>query len=479
MRMWVVAGLVVVLGCGGPEDMRDADVGVDGGGVPDTGFDPGCHWDCFGRYACEGGVVVRYAHAPVPCSEWTGRCPLYPGNADVCLDGCVEGASAPTAEALCSENQPHSVGDPCRSDDDCQPGGSEPDGFGGTRPIMLWCEVPEGESSGLCARLSPEVCNGVDDDGDGESDEDCLAHPRLLGEGALPGIAGRVVIAARRIGVVSGFAGEEHITVHDETGALIGEVTEALADYQDLATDGEDLFVLLHDNYASSGEVLVLGDDASVARRIALRDVPATRYLRLRPFGGEWLLYSFEGPLSRHTADGARIDGTTLETADLEVAPIDGGLLALATFGGTPYAARVTIPLTAIGRPDRASVMNPSRLVTIGDVILCEAWDPGARLVRFDAASGLELERRPLGELPRPETPLPLTHAGDAAALSWRDGDVLRTLLFDASGTEVGRTELDITGVDGLRLFGGEMVGGARVVAAGASTIWVLAPADR
>ena len=43
------------------------------------GDDPGCHWDCFGYYACEGARVVRYTNAPVPCSEWTGRCPLTPG----------------------------------------------------------------------------------------------------------------------------------------------------------------------------------------------------------------------------------------------------------------------------------------------------------------------------------------------------------------------------------------------------------------
>ena len=133
---------------------------------------------------------------------------------------------------------------------------------------------------------------------------------------------------------------------------------------------------------------------------------------------------------------------------DLEVAPVDGGLLAVATFSGVPYATRVPIPLTAITRPDTANLVDASRLVTVGDVILCAAWDPGARLVRFDAASGLELERRRVGDLPVAE-PLPLTRAGDAAALSWRDGNVLRTLLFDASGNEVGRTELDITGIEG------------------------------
>jgi len=122
--------------------------------------------------------------------------------------------------------------------------------------------------------------------------------------------------------------------------------------------------------------------------------------------------------------------------------------------------------------------VDASRLVTVGDVILCAAWDPGARLVRFDAASGLELERRRVGELPVAE-PLPLTRAGDAAALSWRDGNVLRTLLFDASGNEVGRTELDITGIEGGRLTGGEMAAGARVIAIGASSFAVIAPADR
>lgn len=479
--MWNVAWVVLMVGCGGPDDMPDGEVGLDAGidTAIDTGIDPGCHWDCFGRYACEEGTVVRYAHAPVPCAEWTGRCPLYPGNADVCVDGCVEGASGPTPEALCNENQPHVVGDPCETDDDCQPSGSEPDGFGGTRPIVLRCDVPEGESSGMCVRVAPETCNAVDDDGDGEIDEDCAATPGLLGRGTLRGIGGRFVVASTRIGVVSGFAGEEFITVHDETGARVGEVEVDLTDFQDLATDGTDLLVLLYEHYASSAEILVLGDDGSVVRRIPLTDVPAVRYLHLRPFGGQWLLHSFEGPMSRHAAGGARIDGTGLEGwPDLDVAPIDGGLLAVATFSGVPYATRVPIPLTTVARPDTANLVNASRLVTLDDVILCAAWDPGARLVRFDAASGLELERRWVGELPVAER-LPLTRAGDAAALSWRDGTVLRTLLLDASGNELGRTELDIPGLESGPLVGGEMVGGARVIATGASSFSVLAPADR
>src|SRR5262245_19647565 len=57
-----------------------------GGSGTDASNDPNCHWDCFGAIECRGGKATAWAHAPVPCSEWTGQCP----HVDVtCAAGCA------------------------------------------------------------------------------------------------------------------------------------------------------------------------------------------------------------------------------------------------------------------------------------------------------------------------------------------------------------------------------------------------------
>ena len=470
--LWVV---LLVAGCDagpGPDAGRDA-------GRPDAGrdaFDPSCHFDCFGYYACEGGVILRYANTPVPCEHWMGRCPSYPDPSATCLEGCREGARGPTAEMVCNENQPHAVGDPCASDADCQPTGSEPDGFGGYRPIVLTCGM-----GGTCQRVFPELCNAVDDDGDGSIDEDCLARPRRIGSGAIPGPGARFVLGRERIGVISGYVGESRLTLFDESGAVVGTIDAGLASFQDLTTDGRDLVVLLHAPYASSAELLVIGSDAAIARRVTLRDVIAERYVRVLRFGAEWLVYD-GGSVSRHRADGARIDTAPLTTwPNLESAPIDGGLLLVASYEGVFEPLRLRTPLAILLPPYMPEELRMgSRLIALEGAILGVGSNDyaGTRLVRYDAVTGLELERLGIGHLPA-LAPLPLTHAGDAAALSWRDGDVLRTQLFDAGGVEVGRTELDLAGVEGVHLVAGEMAGGARIIAIGDTTFTVLAPAER
>lgn len=466
--------LALMVGCGGdpggPDARVDARVARDGG--PDV--DPYCHWDCFGGYACEGGVVLRYAATPVPCPAWTGRCPSYPEPVSPCMEGCREGAFGTTAEMVCEENQPHAPGDPCATDGDCQPPGMELDGFGGSRTITLVCGA-----SGTCERVPYEDCNGVDDDGDGATDEDCFASPGPIVCAPLLGPPGWAVVGTDRIGLLTGYSGEEALTLVDPSGEATGTFVEP--DLRQVTTNGHDIVAVRYVAYATTAELVVLGPDAAVRVRVILRDVIPERSIRVLPFGDEWLVYD-GGRISRHTASGARIDFATLEVyPSLSVAPIDGGLLLVESYLGAFTPKILRVPLEVVDPPYvPGELRQATRLIALGTTILgtgASDYD-GTFLIRYDAATGLELERLRIGHLTTLDPPA-FTRAGDAVAYSYRDGDVLRTRLFDASGTEVGRTLLDVVGVEHGAPYAGEMAVGPRIVSVGETTFCILAPAER
>ena len=144
---------------GGRADALDgglSDPDVDGGraGALDGGLsgldvDHSCHWDCFYDRRCVDGEVIEQFHAPVPCSAWTGSCPSF--VAGVCAEGCSDrlpsGArrDAPWT-VYCEEGEQKIVGDPCASDEDCQP----PAPVDGERQYLA-CDA----TTGTCSATEP------------------------------------------------------------------------------------------------------------------------------------------------------------------------------------------------------------------------------------------------------------------------------------------------------------------------------------
>lgn len=138
-------------------DVGPPDVGPQDVGAPDT-YDPFCHWDCFGGLECEDGVVYEHEAAPVPCDEWTGRCPRY--AVGTCPDGCGDRRPSGSAdwERYCEGMEERLAGDPCASDDDCHP----PAPSGAMRRYLA-CDV----DAGACVAIDPPThpvvaCGDVD-----------------------------------------------------------------------------------------------------------------------------------------------------------------------------------------------------------------------------------------------------------------------------------------------------------------------------
>jgi hypothetical protein len=179
MRRWASVALVMAVlcvSCDEDDDPGDASVdafgvdagrvdafGVDAGpidpsvdtgppGRPDT-FDPSCHYDCFFGVTCIDGVVWEQAHAPVPCWRWTGMCPRFERGR--CTEGCSD--RVPTVTFLreadwtlwCEETEASRPGDPCTTDDDCQP----PEGFEPSGRNYLACDA----ASSMCVSIDPPV----------------------------------------------------------------------------------------------------------------------------------------------------------------------------------------------------------------------------------------------------------------------------------------------------------------------------------
>lgn len=139
-------------GPAGTPDTFDPSVDTGPPGRPDT-FDPSCHYDCFFGVTCIDGVVWEQIHAPVPCASWTGMCPRRE------LGRCTEGCSdrVPTVTFLreadwtlwCEETEASRPGDPCTTDDECQP----PQGFEPSGRNYLACDA----ASSMCVSIDPPV----------------------------------------------------------------------------------------------------------------------------------------------------------------------------------------------------------------------------------------------------------------------------------------------------------------------------------
>jgi hypothetical protein len=158
-----IAGTTGEAGAGSTAGSSGASGGMSGGA---GGFQPGCHIDCFGGSYCSNGAVVRVFGVAVECGS--GGCPAR-GPFYTCRVGCTtrsmpENPSCPNA--LCTENAPKLVGDPCATDDDCRPTVARLVG-GVMRNLYLACD----RSTGTCvARAEPscaERCRSDDECPDG------------------------------------------------------------------------------------------------------------------------------------------------------------------------------------------------------------------------------------------------------------------------------------------------------------------------
>jgi hypothetical protein len=157
----------VLAGCnGGGGDLPDGGAvdadsdGIDADAAIDARSDADeyCHYDCFGAQTCADGVVTSWAHTPVPCEKWDEECPHF--ESYVCERGCwtdmIEtGDPEVDPGALCEENRPKQVGDPCVDDSYCLPEvATVVDGT--VVNVYLQCDLELGE---CVAREAPVVAD--------------------------------------------------------------------------------------------------------------------------------------------------------------------------------------------------------------------------------------------------------------------------------------------------------------------------------
>ena len=126
----------------------DPDGGLDADPDADPNADPNCHFDCFGALECRDGKAIAWAHTPVPCWAWTGRCPR---TEVTCAGGCalefyddrVVEYGRQTLDglrALCAETPLAAVGDRC-DESGCVPVRAATAEDGTARLTYLACEL--------------------------------------------------------------------------------------------------------------------------------------------------------------------------------------------------------------------------------------------------------------------------------------------------------------------------------------------------
>jgi hypothetical protein len=110
-------------------------------------------------------------HAPIPCSQYEGSCPVV--TAYTCEKGCRRDvaridSSRALAPDMCEENRPKRAGDPCADERDCRPQIADVPWDGPITHVYLRCDL----DAGRCVDRPPpppipdflESCGiGVDD----------------------------------------------------------------------------------------------------------------------------------------------------------------------------------------------------------------------------------------------------------------------------------------------------------------------------
>ena len=503
--MWL--GVVLgVTGCDPEPGSTDGavDSGVDAsddgaldGGIVDRADLSGCHYDCFGGFFCRDGSVYQETPAPIGCRDWTGACPSLLRTDVVCARGCREFAYGRLPEEVCEENVPKDVGSPCTAPEHCTPGRTVPDGFGGNAPLALDCDT----TTSLCVLGVAELCNGIDDDGDGTTDEDCTITARIVADVSSPprSSASDVAFSSDRIALL-------RRTMIDTSGPgvaleIVSPDGVALTSHTDLLyaqgveREPGGWVLLRHDGRGIVDELVRLRDDATRIV-VPLTDATRSRYAALVPFGTSYLVLGLtelsDGiTLSLHDGTtGARTaTGVLMTTPDFGIhhAPLGADVLIVSASFRIPIDAfRITPPL-AVTMP---TPTTPSRRGRIGGLTILAARyyavvedASGAHVLgAFDSVTGEWTELTPLGTLlPEAFTSFPPVIAADGENLlvSWVAPDgMLRTIALDATGSRIGTSIIEVgVPVDGL--WAGSTSAGARVIVPTATGWLFVAPGER
>ena len=461
---------------GGPEAKAVPEVcnGLDDDCDGDT--DEGIGWQglalgaaCAGVGACGSGKVVCGVQVKATCSslpEANGATP----PAELC-NGLDDDCDGQTDEAFAWQGSP--LGAVCAGVGDCGQGQVECNANGGVTCSTL------GDGSGSQANL--EVCNGLDDDCDGLSDED--ANPAgakpCLPLGICADAKGEAVCTAGSWSCafpqVAGWQGPDEQSCDGKDNDCDGDVDEGLAKvWPDAPATADDGWPSPHRLaavasgggavYMAGGEVGALVEGGGLGMASAVLALDDTLW-RIDASSKRWRLIARDGTLARRNASLAYLPaGFFGNAAQL-------WLLGGTTSSGAAAAAVAIDPITGavsaldpqqtpLPRVGAAAVVDAAagRLWLLGGLLPSAS---GARVQRFDAAGGAWL---PTSALPQPPG-----HAGPGSAC--RDGAGGLWWLYEG---DQGRALLSLPPVaDGWSAFakGLDSGGAAGAVSVAAATL--------
>lgn len=458
--------------------------GTDGGGVTSHGdrdtYDPSCHWDCFGGYRCVDGVIHRIAYSPIPCWEWTGECPHVPAGVS-CALGCRDGATdyrsshlEDAGPGLCLDVIARRAGDPCRPDiaDDCALAEPVADGFGGTSVPTLTCDA----GSATCVATPVEVCNGVDDDGDGTTDEACARVPRLVTSAACPELRDAVITSAGAALLVSAStSGAQLVGIAPDGSARFAPVDFAGTERALEASPGGVVLV-------RTGAITTVSDLGVVTQLAIDRSVAVAGTGHVVPFGADWVVLDGHGHAELFASSDGHLVATGAGPGRAVAAGTDVFVFEDAgTFVFVHLLEYIDAPpqLYSAIAGDGGAYGGLGRAAFDDARILFPALDGTTRepaLVSFGRSGARWTSLMPL-VAPATHTAVALDADAGAIALTWFDGAVLRTRLLDAHLAELGRTEL-VLPVPPTDLWMGPTPSGFRVVVAMPGEYALVAPLE-
>lgn len=188
----IVLALALGLGCAPTADVEPQPTGDAGAEVDASPSRPDdCHHDCFGHLECRDGKVTVWAHMPVPCSYWTGSCPIR--EVYTCKKGCRADGDAGVgywseARSACEENRTRSVGDPCSRAADCLPTPAKSTSPTTVENVYLTCDLG---THRCVAAAAPVVADYLD-----PCHADFTGVPNVVGYVAAPACSGGVCLVA-------------------------------------------------------------------------------------------------------------------------------------------------------------------------------------------------------------------------------------------------------------------------------------------
>ena len=317
--------------------------------------------------ACDGidndcdGAVDGMALLGEPCAVGVGACARF--AVQTCVDGvfrCPAVAGAPSRE-ICN-----GVDDDCntKTDENHLPGGQCTAGLGACRSVGRIVCTPEGGS--ICDAVprepEPEVCDGRDNDCDGQTDE---ATAPGLGDACEVEAAGcrrQGVLACAADGAVFCDAESSAIGDRDADGVDCGDLCPDNAekrapgvcgcDYHDVDADGDGVVTcVLATGWEATGDLHIAGTDPDTG---TLRVFGTDETFAFQPITGPGVFFEPDGSM-RSAGPTFAGSGSEVGTCSTRTAASDGqgGWYVAGTFshaGGRPR--RTLAHVLADGRVD-------------------------------------------------------------------------------------------------------------------------------